>query len=360
VLAKLSGPHAVRVLDAGRLPDGSPYLVMERLTGEPLSARLESGGPLPLAQALTFARQVCDAVSEAHSCGIVHRDLKPSNVFMLGEDRIKVLDFGLAMRLDAVGQDSVVTRSEFAGSPRYMSPEQIRASADVTPSTDVWSLGVLLFEMLTGRQPFEGVNTGAVLASIVADPGTRLRELLPSAPPELDRLIADCLEKNPADRPESTAAVRARLDAITSGGSSVDDFPSVRPSVPAQEPDDATVADPVSRRRNGDSRERWRLVAWLLAGAALTLLVALALYDQGEAPAKQTEPHVGQTQEPAPTTERAALRPAVEASERPQRAQPIEVVTVKDTPPGAPQAAKSAPSRPPQTPDVLDAIRTRH
>jgi eukaryotic-like serine/threonine-protein kinase len=214
VLAELSGPYAVRVLDAGRLPGDSPYLVMERLSGEPLSELLKRVGKLETAQAVTFAWQICAALGEAHARGIIHRDIKPSNVFVLAPDRIKVLDFGLATRFGSLHEDSFATTSEFAGSPRYMSPEQIRASAEVTPRADLWSLAVLLFEMLTGRLPFEASNTGALLAAIVADPATRLREVAPDAPAELDRLIADCLEKNATDRPSGAALVQARLEAV--------------------------------------------------------------------------------------------------------------------------------------------------
>jgi serine/threonine-protein kinase len=360
-LARLSGQHSVRVLDAGRLADGSPYLVMERLTGEPLSARLTRQGPLPVSETLNLARQMCEAIHEAHSRGIIHRDLKPSNVFLVADECVKVVDFGLAMPLGGFGQDSMATSSEFAGSPSYMSPEQIRASAEVTASTDIWSLGVVIFEMLTGRLPFTGANKGAILASIVADPAARLREVLPDAPPELDRLIADCLEKSPAARPIDAAAVQARLDAIAVDPEATP-IPTAALACSVAEASDSTVADSISpaavRPLARASRTRWFIAATALLVAAV-LGVGLV---RGLERSRRT-PHEPPRREPTPD-----VLPAEMDSTK----------TIAPTTTGTPGAAtpplKSAGSAPAAkvnltktrtvrrntNADVLEAISTRH
>jgi serine/threonine protein kinase len=367
MLATLSGPYSVRVLDAGRMLDGSPYLVMERLMGEPLSELLRRNGALPLGRALTFARQICAAVREVHARGIIHRDLKPSNVFVLDEERIKVLDFGLAMRFDGSGHDSTATASEFAGSPSYMSPEQIRASADVTPASDIWSLGVLTFEMLTGQLPFDGANKGAILAAIVADPPTRLAEVLPSAPPELDRLLADCLEKNPRDRPASVAEIQARLEAIAANER---DSAAIAPSSPARavERDDpeSTLVQPV--RRIGENAAfrpaRWTAVLAACSAVAIILLLLLGRRGVNAAQVESARTPVESGRAPQAVTARAAPSVTIATSSttqaRTDTAPPpssAAATAPKTTPPRAGKvvAGRSASRR-----DVAEAISTRH
>jgi eukaryotic-like serine/threonine-protein kinase len=355
VLARLSGQHAVRVLDAGRMPDGSPYLVMERLWGEPLSALLRREQRLPLTQALTFALQVCEAVREVHSHGIIHRDLKPSNVFVVDETHIKVLDFGLAILLDGATNDSTATASEFAGSPSYMSPEQIRASAAVTPSSDIWAIGVLTFEMLTGRLPFEGANQGAMLASIVADPHLSLRSSLPSAPPELECLLAECLEKRAKDRPHDVALVQARLRTILeqiSPSSLSAGSPASRIDTSARDATLTSTEPKVSRSR----RPRARYPA--LAAVAVAAVATLALFFETRA-------------------RRTALPPSTLVAAQPVRAmappaEPTKAVVIEaSTPEQAGRRVEAVPSvvpraTAPRTPKskteqrVLDAISTRN
>jgi serine/threonine-protein kinase len=361
-LAELSGPYAVRVLDAGRLPGGSPYLVMERLSGEPLSELLSREGKLPCVQAVNFAWQICAAVREAHARGIIHRDIKPSNVFVLAPDRIKVLDFGLATRFGSSHDESTATASEFAGSPRYMSPEQIRASAEVTPSADLWSVAVLLFEMLTGRLPFDGPNTGALLAAIVADPATRLREVAPSASPDLDRLIADCLEKNPADRPLGAAEVQARLEAVQARAIGTP-FASKASAVDLLGPESgrSTVsdADAVPRELPRTRRAAGTL-AVLLALAVLAVLAGALL--RAEASPDVTRPHPVPERRaeplPVPPPGKATARTLDTAANPTPKEQPA---AVPNRPPEHAARPKSpaAPPRPSGT-RVLDAIDTRH
>jgi serine/threonine protein kinase len=359
-LAELSGPYAVRVLDAGRLPGDSPYLVMERLSGEPLSELLKRAGKLPCAQAVSFAWQICAALGEAHARGIIHRDIKPSNVFVLAPDRIKVLDFGLATRFGSSHDDSTATSSEFAGSPRYMSPEQIRASAEVTPRADLWSVAVLLFEMLTGRLPFDGANTGALLAAIVADPATRLREVAPDAPPELDRLIADCLEKNPADRPLGAAEVQGRLGVVAAPAigtpftSEVGDVDVLSP-----ESDHSTLSD--GNAVPFEPPRTRRVVRALAALATLAVLAALGrVLWRPEA-----SPHVARLDPASERGTEAARIPPVAATPRilgaaakPIASEEPAVSTRAPEPAARPKSPVAAPRASGQR--VLDAIDTRH
>src|SRR6185369_15716279 len=159
---KIKNEHVVRVFDVGRLASGPPFMVMEYLEGEDLAARLAQG-PLPVAQAVDFVLQACVALAAAHAAGIVHRDIKPGNLFCQqgddGQVLIKVLDFGISKLVDAVLGDrgmSVTKTSSVMGSPLYMSPEQVQNSKDVDARTDIWALGVVLFEAICGCVPFRG------------------------------------------------------------------------------------------------------------------------------------------------------------------------------------------------------------
>ncbi len=204
--AKIRGEHVARVIDVGDLPSGAPYIVMEHLDGEDLAHRLHQRGPLPVAEAVGYMLEVCEALAEAHAAGIVHRDLKPPNLFLARSAGripiIKVLDFGISKSLgeDAETGRNLTSTSMVMGTPHYMSPEQLRASRDVDARSDIWALGVVLFELLTGQPPFDGENTTAVITAIVADEPRGLLELLPDAPPGLWGVIRRCLAKPRAER----------------------------------------------------------------------------------------------------------------------------------------------------------------
>lgn len=210
-MIKIKSEHVVRVLDAGTLDSGAPFIVMEFLVGKDLSQILREGGPIPVTRATDLMLQVCEAVASAHAVGVIHRDLKPSNFFVTtradGMPLVKVLDFGISK---AIGTDGVVdptlteTQAVF-GSPTYMSPEQIRSAKHVDHRSDVWSLGVGLYELMTGRLPFAADNVAGLLASIVADPPFYPRGFNPNVPPELEEVLLRALEKNPKDRLQSVA-----------------------------------------------------------------------------------------------------------------------------------------------------------
>jgi serine/threonine-protein kinase len=223
--AVLESEHAVQILDTGRLPTGEPYLVMEYLEGEDLAALLARSGRLPIGDACWYVAQACQAIAEAHARGIVHRDLKPSNLFLArrfdGSPRVVVLDFGISKALDpdAAGAALDLTGGSFLGSPVYMSPEQVRGSRDVGPQTDVWSLGLVLQELLTGKRVFDAPTLTALSAMIACDAPPSLRALRPETPPELEAIVARCLDKDPARRFPTVAELARALEPFHGRGS---------------------------------------------------------------------------------------------------------------------------------------------
>jgi serine/threonine-protein kinase len=208
-VAKLQSEHVARVLDVGTLDDGGPYMVMEFLEGEDLGARLRRSGPSPIDLAVDFVLQACVAIAEAHGQRIIHRDLKPSNLFCTrrsdGRPIIKVLDFGISKIVDSnrpgdVPSSSVTRTSAAMGSPPYMSPEQFQSAKDVDARTDIWSLGIILFELLTGKLPFRGEGFGELAVKIALAAPESLRAHRPDAPGALEAIVGKCLAKDRSRR----------------------------------------------------------------------------------------------------------------------------------------------------------------
>jgi eukaryotic-like serine/threonine-protein kinase len=218
----LQSEHVVRVMDAGRLDDGLPYLVMEYLSGLDLDQMLAQRGQLPLEEAVEYLLQSMEAVADAHAAGIVHRDLKPSNLFVTmradGSPLVKVLDFGISKAFDTTGanQVSLTATSMTLGSPLYMSPEQVRSSKTVDARTDIWALGIIAYELLAGVQPFEAETVTGLCAKIVADEPPPLRSIRPDVPPGFEAVVLRCLEKNPAARYPSVVDLAAALRPFAS------------------------------------------------------------------------------------------------------------------------------------------------
>ncbi|MFO0547322.1 MAG: protein kinase [Polyangiaceae bacterium] len=213
VLDELDHPHIVRSITRGATPDGRVYLALEWLSGETLDQRLAHTLPTA-AQALALAGRVASAAAHAHERGIVHRDIKPSNVFLVGptfEDP-RLLDFGVARVLRAT---RLVTRTGTAlGTPAYMAPEQARGRRDVDARADVYALGCLLFECLSGRPPFEGDDVMAVLAKVLFDEPPRLANVVTNIAPALDELVASLMSREPAERPPNAGAVGRLLARV--------------------------------------------------------------------------------------------------------------------------------------------------
>ena len=216
ICAQIGSSHAVEVFDYGVGDDGAPYLVMERLVGEDLHQRLLREGPLPVDRALRIAKQVCRALGAAHGNGIVHRDLKPENVFLVDRDGekefVKVVDFGLSTFVQS--DDTRLTRAgQSVGTPLYMAPEQAGAHA-FDARVDVYSLGVLIFEMTTGRLPFEANTLQALLVALATQPPRSIRQYNPRLPIELDDLVLRFIARDPRVRPKTAAAALAEILAL--------------------------------------------------------------------------------------------------------------------------------------------------
>jgi eukaryotic-like serine/threonine-protein kinase len=208
--AKIRSEHVARVFDVGTLPDGVPFIVMEHLAGQDLSDVLSQGGPLPVKVSVEYVMQACEALAAAHAAGVIHRDIKPENLFLTrhaqGLDFIKILDFGISkVALTPGGKRGFARTTMPIGSPVYMSPEQIRSSENVDARTDIWSLGCVLFELLTGVVAFDEPTLMQLSAAILEQDPVPLRTLVPDAPVELEEVVMRCLEKD-ADKRYSNIA----------------------------------------------------------------------------------------------------------------------------------------------------------
>jgi eukaryotic-like serine/threonine-protein kinase len=213
--ARIESEHVARVLDSGTAGDGIPFIVLEYLQGTDLAAELHAKGKLPITEAVGYLLQACEAVAEAHERGIVHRDLKPSNLFLAqridGSTSLKVLDFGISKAVDD-GAAKVTETGALLGTPRYMSPEQVRDPRDVDARSDVWALGIICYQLVTGSLPFTQGNLPSLSAAIVTEPPRALRELLPDAPEALERVILRCLAKDASERFQSVAELARALE----------------------------------------------------------------------------------------------------------------------------------------------------
>jgi serine/threonine-protein kinase len=200
---RIKSEHVARVTDVGTLETGAPYMIMEYLDGGDLGVLAQKRGAMPFELAVEYILQACEALAEAHGLGIIHRDLKPSNLFVVtradGSPSVKVLDFGISKvtGMGASGSDLGMTKTTtIMGSPLYMSPEQMASSRDVDPRTDIWALGAILFELLTGRVPFQADTITQLCAMILQQQAEPLRNHRPDAPEGLQVVIARCLEKD--------------------------------------------------------------------------------------------------------------------------------------------------------------------
>lgn len=228
---KIKSKHVAKVIDVGVQPDGRPYMVMEYLEGRDLGEELDRNGRMPEAVAVDYVLQACDALAEAHKRGIVHRDLKPSNLFLCANQKppvIKLLDFGVSKFKDnsllANTSPSLTADAALIGTPYYMSPEQIRSAKDVDERADVWALGVILYELISGRVPFDGGGSTAVLAAIVGDKPKQLHEVCATVSADVSEIVGACLAKNPDERmPNVRELVRALAAVAPDAASTIDE-----------------------------------------------------------------------------------------------------------------------------------------
>jgi serine/threonine protein kinase len=311
----ISDPGIIQIFDFGFHTDGRAYLVMELLDGEPLDHRLQRIGALPVECALRICRQVASAVGAAHARGIIHRDLKPENIFVIrdaevpGGERAKVLDFGIAKLAGEIGtQQKPKNASAVMGTPSFMSPEQCRGSRELDQRSDVYSLGCVLFALVTGRAPFTAEGTGEIIMQHMLEPPPRPSTRSLGVPAEVDELILRCLAKSPADRFESGTELATAIDALLGRPSSLTlpaprspSEPSLSPGVTTLESSAAAVATSPNATRRGRGKLYASAAALLVAGG-----VAVAIL------ASQT------SSEPSETTPELSARPSVaEATKQP-------------------------------------------
>ncbi len=363
VVAQMKSPHVSRVVDVGALDDGAPFMVMELLEGIDLEGHLQLRGKLPVAEAVDYVLQICEAVAEAHSLGVVHRDLKPGNVFITHDvDRrplAKVLDFGLSKISvrGTQGEHKITQPLDIMGTPAYMSPEQLRATRDVDERSDIWSLGVILYELLTGRVPFNDASIQELCAMIIRDAPAPIDVPLPQG---LETVITRCLQKDPAHRfPKVSALAIAlapfaeqkqrlervlRVQPLGAAAFTVAEAeappPTSRP-VTAGAPTQAAIVTDTELAPAFGARRGWGLFAFGIAGAiaGVAILAGVGLYATKYAP----EPAA-----PAPTAEPAPAAPPAESSAAP--APPAaETAGAAPTDPSPPSSASATAIKKPAT-----------
>jgi eukaryotic-like serine/threonine-protein kinase len=335
----IGSEHIIHVSDFGQLPDGASYLVMELLEGTSLAAEFRDHWPLPIARIVSIAAQLAEGLGAAHRAGIVHRDLKPENIFLVphGQERdfVKILDFGIAK----MAGDAQLTRAgTVVGTPRYMSPEQA-AGAVVDYRGDIYSLGVLLYELIAGRVPFDGEHPMSILTKHVyeAPPEFAAYSRRVQVPIELERTVWKCLAKQPEQRFASMEELAFELRRIGANDSaSRAAAPRAAPDAPRPtSPTEATAT--VSSAQRADPSPRRALRVALYAALAALALASFWMLAQGgaEPPAPAASP-ASPPVAPAPAA--PAASPAVRLAPPEAEAEP----TMAEPPPPAAAAPKAA------------------
>ena len=266
-VAQLSHPNIVTVIDRGD-EDGKQFIVFEVIEGENLKELVERGGPLPVRRALELGLQVGRALAFAHGQGLIHRDVKPQNVLLNDEGRAKVTDFGIARSLDAVGHTETGT---VLGTSHYIAPEQARGE-QIDAQTDIYSFGVVLYELLTGELPYPGDNFLTVAMKHVNDPSPSVLDRRPDTPLRLASLIESCMAKAPADRPASMDVVVAELEACLA---ELDAKDGGEGTMIMKRPKPAKPARPPKQRRQ---RRGGFFLLWVLLGLLLLAVAAGGIY----------------------------------------------------------------------------------
>jgi eukaryotic-like serine/threonine-protein kinase len=366
---KIKSEHVARVIDVGRLENGAPYIVMEYLEGSDLAARVDQG-PLSIEDAVDYVVQACDAMAEAHALGIVHRDLKPANLFLIrrsdGAGLVKVLDFGISkVQVPDTADAGLTKTSAVMGSPFYMSPEQMKSSKDVDSRTDVWSLGVILYELLAGRPPFQGDTLPELLSAIMLEPPPPLQSLRSEIPLPLAAVLTKVLQKDRTQRyqnvgelasalaPFAPRRTRHTLERVIklSGGVEAPAPHSERPGVNAQVPVAARTASAWSETGQGQPAKSSRagLLIGIAAAAALVAGGGVLLFVR--APSASPEAAASAAPTPPPPAAAAIQAPAPalavdppQPTAAPSSVAPSPATPAPPVPPAAapPQVSKAA------------------
>jgi serine/threonine protein kinase len=305
--SRLRSTHTARVVDVDALPSGLPYIVMEFLDGEDLDAALRTSGPMPVELAADVVLQVAEAMEEAHGLGIVHRDLKPANIFVCKADPrpvVKVLDYGVSKNEDDLG--SRITQPDaYFGTPCYAAPEQLRSAGDADPRSDVWSLGIILFELVTGRTPFVGSAT-SVIARVMTDPIPSPLDLRPDLPGALARVVLRALERDPAKRFQSMRAFAEALEPFGPADKLPSNAPGPRGRLGELLIADGLLTEEDLQRALAEQRQSGKLLGRVLLELGLVahadLLAAVAMQQGIEVAGSARTPRaVGATQAARPS-----------------------------------------------------------
>jgi serine/threonine-protein kinase len=327
-----------RIIDVDTASNGAPYIVLEYLDGRDLNQVLREQKQLAVAVAVEFVLQAAEALAEAHSLGIVHRDLKPANLFLTtradGSPLIKVLDFGISKAM-ASGERGITSTQAVMGSPGYMSPEQVRSSKHVDQRTDVWSLGVILYEFLSGVPPFDGESVPALSAQIVTETPQALPSLRSEIPPALDLVVQRCLAKDVGQRYHNMAELARALSAFASSSAQVivERIVRIASTSAAHAPTLTAEAGPsgfaptelaqqvatqgggwAQTKPGSPQQRRWLFAAALVMGVAGVLT---AVFLAGQRSADSDEPTLASTTADTPASTRASasqVPPSVHAA----------------------------------------------
>ncbi len=294
-VAQLDHPNIVRVHDFGET-DGLYYMVMQYVEGKTLNAILKQQHVIPQAQAVEWIISVADALAYAHELGVVHRDIKPDNIMLDERGRVVLMDFGVAKLLTA---DTAMTQTGVGiGTPAYMSPEQAEGG-EITPATDVYAACVVLFELLTGRQPYEADTPIAVLVKAIHDPMPKPRDINPEIDAQLEQILLKGTQKHPADRQTTAGALRTALA----------DWRDAKQS-------QATRALPPVEAEQAKPARRWRMYTLLALAACAAVLAAFTWWRPVDDPSPTL------ADEPTPVTDRAAAQAPEEVQPQAMETQP--------------------------------------
>jgi serine/threonine-protein kinase len=324
--SSIGNPHIIDISDFGHLPDGSTYFVMEWLDGKPLSKALEETRPLPVARLANIARQIAEALASAHQRSIVHRDLKPDNIFLIKRgsepDFVKILDFGIAKV--SSGTSKLTRAGSVFGTPHYMSPEQA-AGSTVDSRTDIYALGVILYEMASGRVPFDADNFMGILTQHMYKAPVPIRALVPPPPdvtPGLEAIILKALSKKPEQRYQTMEELAADVDKLARGAipDAVPDMISRSGgfNVPADFFTERGMPAPVPATPAGHSaRKRWGVYAGV-AGITAAIMIVVGIFAKSSSSTAQDAPKTAIT---APTP----ITPVKPVETPPPAPPPVEV-----------------------------------
>lgn len=289
---RIEHPSIVQISEHGQLPDGAMYLVMELLRGQTLAAWLKQNrGPAPIRMVLSIAAQVTSGLAAAHEKGIIHRDIKPGNLMLLEDANcgidpaapvVKILDFGIAKFSSAndAGAASKTGTNFIMNTPQYMSPEQCQGAGFVDTKSDVYSLGVVLFQLLAGRRPFEAPGSGQLIALHLFRDPPLLRELVPTIPDRLAEVVQSLLAKDKQARPtmRELQGEFARMLNDPAADQGVSSATAVHEPVPTVLAPFAAAATQRRTGRTGPTPQRRRAVVWMIAGGLLTSAAAVGLH----------------------------------------------------------------------------------